>query len=97
VDEKSSGLQRSIQGLQSTGRRWLYPQSIFGIFPRVTRLQGATVIFVTVYSILFSFIGIAYGEWVNPTTPPGRRIGFLEFVGDRTGMLTVSEYHELEY
>lgn len=42
-------------------------------------------LFVILYSILFSFIGIAYQEWQYWPALPGRRIGFLEFAGNRTG------------
>lgn len=67
-------------------RRHLLPQSTWGILPSMTRLQALLIFLLFAYAVLFSFIGIAYKEWVNPTTPPGRRIGFNEFVGDRTGM-----------
>lgn len=37
-----------------------------------------------IYCVIFSFVGVSYGTWVIPTTPPGRQI---EFSGDRTGYL----------
>jgi len=75
-----------FQAWTASYRRHLLPHALFGIFPSMTRLQVLLILLLLVYAILFSFIGIAYKEWVNPTTPPGRRIGFNEFVGDRTGM-----------
>lgn len=35
-----------------------------------------------IYCVIFSFVGISYGTWVSQTIPPGRRIGFLEFLGE---------------
>lgn len=79
---------RSIHGVLSAFfRKYFLPQSLWGFFPHVTRFQAMMVVLLTLYCTLFTFIGISYGVWVNPTKPPGRRIGFLEFSGDRTGCL----------
>lgn len=78
---------RARRALSAFFRRRLLPQSLYGLFPRVTRLQALMALLLTLYCAIFSFVGISYGAWVNPTIPPGRRIGFLEFSGDRTGCL----------
>ena len=66
----------TFQAWSASCRRHLLPQSLIGILPFMTRLQALLVLLLVVYSILFSFIGIAYKEWVNSTKPPGRRIEF---------------------
>ncbi|KAF8430187.1 hypothetical protein EV426DRAFT_708328 [Tirmania nivea] len=81
----------TYQAWSASCRRHLLSQPFMGILPSMTRLQALLVLLLVVYAILFSFIGIVYKEWVNPTTPPGRRIGFNKFVGDRTGMLALPQ------
>lgn len=83
-----AGAHSRVRGaLAAFFRRRFLPQSLYGLFPRVTRLQATMALLLTLYCLIFTFAGISYGAWVNPTTPPGRRIGFLEFSGDRTGCL----------
>ena len=81
----------TFQAWSASCRRHLLPQSVVGIRSSITRLQALLVLLLVVYAILFSFIGVAYKEWVNPTTPPGRRVGFNEFVGGRTGMFALPQ------
>lgn len=69
-------------------RRYLLPQGFKGLFPYMTRFQVLFFFLLIVYAILFSLVGIAYKVWVDPTGPPGKRVGFNEFVGDRTGVLS---------
>lgn len=86
--ELKKGESRNAWGALATFfRRHFLPQSLCGLFPHVTRLQATMALLLTLYCTLFTFIGISYGTWVNPTKPPGKRIGFLEFSGDRTGCL----------
>ena len=78
----------TFRAYSAAWRRYLLPQSFKGWFPYMTRFQGILFFLLFVYAILFSFVGIAYKVWVDPVRSPGRRIGFNEFVGDRTGVLS---------
>ncbi|RPB22381.1 hypothetical protein L211DRAFT_826933 [Terfezia boudieri ATCC MYA-4762] len=88
-EEESSTAKKgsTFQVWSASCRRHLLPKSHMGILLSMTRLQALLVVLLFVYAILFSFIGIAYKEWVDPTKQPGHRIGFNEFVGNRTGCL----------
>ena len=68
-------------------RRYLLPRLSKEWLPSMTRFQVLLFFSLLVYAILFSFMGIAYKVWIDPVRLPGRRVGFNEFVGDRTGVL----------
>jgi predicted ferric reductase len=56
-------LQRTIPSL---ARRYLLPDAARAIFGRTTRTQVFTLVVLTSYLAVWSFVGIVYKKWVTP-------------------------------
>lgn len=50
---------RAKRSLGVSSRRFL-PQSLYGLFPRVTRLQTLMALLLVLYCVVFGFVGIPY-------------------------------------
>jgi predicted ferric reductase len=61
-----SGIERLQQAVSSHARRYLLPDFARPIFGRTTRLQVLTLIILTGYLAVWSFVGIVYDRWVTP-------------------------------
>jgi len=61
-----SGIERLQRAVSSHVRRYLLPDFARPIFGRTTRLQVLTLLILTGYLAVWSFVGIVYGKWVTP-------------------------------
>lgn len=66
VKEQGSTLARLQKAVPAYARRYLLPDAARPIFGRVTRTQVLTLLVLTGYLAIFSFVGIVYGKWVTP-------------------------------
>jgi predicted ferric reductase len=66
VREGSSAWQRMRRAIPALARRYLLPDAARPIFGRVTRTQVLTLVVLTGYLIIFTFVGIVWGKWVTP-------------------------------
>ncbi|KAH7069587.1 ferric reductase like transmembrane component-domain-containing protein [Paraphoma chrysanthemicola] len=66
VKEKGSAWERLRRAIPSYARQYLLPDASRMIFGRVTRTQVLTLVVLTGYLTIFSFVGIVYGKWVTP-------------------------------
>jgi predicted ferric reductase len=66
VKEKGSTWSRLQKAVPAYARRYLLPDAARPIFGRVTRTQVLTLVCLTGYLAVFSFVGIIYGKWVTP-------------------------------
>jgi predicted ferric reductase len=66
VKEKGSTLERLQKAVSAYARQYLLPDAARPIFGRVTRAQVLTLLVLTGYLTVFSFVGIVYGKWVTP-------------------------------
>ncbi|KAL6710298.1 hypothetical protein ACN47E_009244 [Coniothyrium glycines] len=66
VKTTRSAFERLQRAIPAYGRRYLLPDAARPIFGRVTRAQVLTLIVLTAYLTVFSFIGIVYHKWVTP-------------------------------
>ncbi|EOA88296.1 uncharacterized protein SETTUDRAFT_168659 [Exserohilum turcica Et28A] len=78
VPRRRSALERLQRAVPSYARRYLQPDAARIIFGRVTRTQVLTLLVLTGYLIVFSFVGMVYKKWITPakkfpgvTNPPG--------------------------
>ncbi|KAI4754234.1 hypothetical protein E4T52_13652 [Aureobasidium sp. EXF-3400] len=65
-DSSRSGIERLQRAVSSHVRRHLLPDFARPIFGRTTRLQVLTLLILTGYLAVWSFVGILYGKWVTP-------------------------------
>jgi predicted ferric reductase len=88
--EKGSAWERLQKAVPSYARRYLLPDAARPIFGRVTRTQVLTLLVLTGYVTIFTFVGIVYSKWVTPVKKmPGvynTRTGLGPF-SDRIGVL----------
>lgn len=56
--QASSG--RAKRSLSVFSRHRFLPQSLYGLLPRVTRLQTLMALLLAPYCVIFSFVGISY-------------------------------------
>ncbi|KAF2029870.1 hypothetical protein EK21DRAFT_66974 [Setomelanomma holmii] len=66
VKEKGSAWARLQRAVPAYARQYLLPDASRPIFGRVTRTQVLTLVVLTGYLTVFSFVGIVYGRWVTP-------------------------------
>jgi predicted ferric reductase len=66
VKERGSTLERLQKAVPVYARQYLLPDAARPIFGRVTRTQVLTLLVLTGYLTIFSFVGIVYGKWVTP-------------------------------
>lgn len=66
VQEKGSAWARFIKAVPAYARHYLLPDAARPIFGRVTRTQVLTLVVLTAYLALWSFVGIVYKKWVTP-------------------------------
>jgi predicted ferric reductase len=66
VKESSSAWHRLQRAFPSYARRYLLPDAAKLLFGRVTRTQVLTLVVLTGYLTVFSFVGIVWGKWVTP-------------------------------
>ena len=66
VNSKRGAFERLQRATTSYARRFLLPDAARPIFGRVTRTQVLTLIVLTGYLTIFSFVGIVYQKWVTP-------------------------------
>lgn len=66
VTSKRSTFERLQRAGRVYARRYLLPDASRPIFGRITRTQVLTLIVLTGYIAVFSFVGIAYHKWVTP-------------------------------
>lgn len=89
---RQSWFYRSTRSMQVALRRHLLPESLIGIFGRVTRLQVLVLAILSGYLLVFSLVGVVYKTWVTPVEgmsgvyntrtgigPWGDRIGALAY------------------
>ncbi|KAI5197478.1 hypothetical protein E4T39_07230 [Aureobasidium subglaciale] len=60
------GFVRLQHALSAHARRYLLPEFARPIFGRTTRLQVLTLLVLTGYLAIWSFVGIVYNRWVTP-------------------------------
>jgi predicted ferric reductase len=60
------GIERLQHAVSSHVRRYLLPEFARPIFGRTTRLQVLTLVILTGYLTVWSFVGIVYDKWVTP-------------------------------
>ncbi|KAI4736551.1 hypothetical protein E4T50_12936 [Aureobasidium sp. EXF-12298] len=100
-----SSIERLQRAVSSHVRRYLLPDFARPIFRRTTRLQVLTLIILTGYLAVWSFVGILYGKWVTPVKKmPGvyntrtslgpwvDRVGILAYVLTPLSILLSSRY-----
>lgn len=61
-----SRASRLKSALASSGRSYLLPDSIRGVFGRTTRFQVLILSVLTGYLLIWSFVGIEYKKWITP-------------------------------
>lgn len=61
-----SALERLQRAAPAYARQYLLPDAARPIFGRVTRAQVLTLVVLTGYITVFSFVGIVYQKWVTP-------------------------------
>lgn len=61
-----STFERLQRAIPAYARRHLLPDAARPIFGRVTRTQVLTLVVLTAYLTIFSFIGIVYKKWITP-------------------------------
>lgn len=66
IHSKKSALQRLPLAASAYARRYLLPDASRAIFGRVTRTQVLTLLVLTGYLTIFTFVGIVYKKWVTP-------------------------------
>lgn len=66
VAHSRSALQRLQRAIPAYARQYLLPDAARPIFGRVTRTQVLTLLVLTAYLTVFSFVGIVYNKWVTP-------------------------------
>ncbi|KAF4553561.1 Ferric reductase like transmembrane component-containing protein 9 [Elsinoe fawcettii] len=59
-------VQRCLAAFSASSRRILLPDASKFIFGRVTRAQVLTLLVLTGYLTIWSFVGITYGIWITP-------------------------------
>ncbi|KAI5252142.1 hypothetical protein E4T42_03729 [Aureobasidium subglaciale] len=60
------GIERLQHALSASARRYLLPDFARPIFGRTTRLQVLSLLVLTGYLAIWSFVGIVYNKWVTP-------------------------------
>ncbi|CAI9626359.1 ferric reductase [Alternaria burnsii] len=66
IPQRRSAFERLQRAIPSYARQYLLPDAARPIFGRVTRTQVLTLVVLTGYLTLFSFIGIVYKKWITP-------------------------------
>ncbi|KAF2124078.1 ferric-chelate reductase-like protein [Dothidotthia symphoricarpi CBS 119687] len=66
VNQSKSTLARLQQAIPSYLRRYLLPDAARSVFGRVNRTQVLTLVVLTGYLAIFSFVGIVYDTWITP-------------------------------
>ncbi|RAR12294.1 ferric reductase [Stemphylium lycopersici] len=66
VPQRRSALERLQRAVPSYARQYLLPDAARPIFGRVTRTQVLTLVVLTGYLTIFSFVGIVYRAWRTP-------------------------------
>ena len=66
VRQRRSAFGRLQKAIPAYARQYLLPDAARPIFGRVTRTQVLTLVVLTGYLTVFSFVGIVYGKWVTP-------------------------------
>ncbi|CBX96143.1 hypothetical protein IAQ61_001317 [Plenodomus lingam] len=66
VRHTRSSFERLQRALPAYARHHLLPDAARPIFGRVTRTQVLTLLVLTGYLTIFSFVGIVYQKWVTP-------------------------------
>ncbi|KAI8931548.1 hypothetical protein NX059_011203 [Plenodomus lindquistii] len=66
VKQNRSSFERLQRAIPAYARQYLLPDAARPIFGRVTRTQVLTLVVLTGYLAIFSFVGIVYQKWVTP-------------------------------
>ncbi|KAF2847472.1 ferric-chelate reductase-like protein [Plenodomus tracheiphilus IPT5] len=66
IRQGRSALERLQRAIPAYARQYLLPDAARPVFGRVTRTQVLTLIVLTGYLAIFSFVGIVYQKWVTP-------------------------------
>ncbi|KAI1536083.1 ferric reductase [Pyrenophora tritici-repentis] len=66
VPRRRSAFERLQRAIPAYARRYLLPDAARPIFGRVTRTQVLTLLVLTGYLTIFTFVGIVYKKWVTP-------------------------------
>ncbi|KAH7397275.1 ferric reductase [Pyrenochaeta sp. MPI-SDFR-AT-0127] len=66
VTQSRSAFQRLQRAIPALARQYLLPDAARPIFGRVTRTQVLTLLVLTGYLTVFTFVGIVYNTWVTP-------------------------------
>jgi len=66
VPSNRSAFERLRRAVPAYARRHLLPDASRPIFGRITRAQVLTLVVLTGYLTVFSFVGIVYHKWVTP-------------------------------
>ncbi|KAF1850411.1 ferric reductase [Cucurbitaria berberidis CBS 394.84] len=66
VNQSRSAIARLSRAVPAYARQYLLPDAARPVFGRVTRTQVLTLVVLTGYLTVFSFVGIIYGKWVTP-------------------------------
>ncbi|KAF1945131.1 ferric-chelate reductase-like protein [Clathrospora elynae] len=66
VKQRRGAFERFQRAAPSYARQYLLPDAARPIFGRVTRTQVLTLVVLTGYFAVFSFVGIIYKTWITP-------------------------------
>ncbi|KAH8711921.1 ferric reductase like transmembrane component-domain-containing protein [Phaeosphaeriaceae sp. PMI808] len=66
VQEKGSFVERLQRAIPAYARQYLLPDAARPIFGRITGTQVLTLIVLTGYLTVWSFVGIVYKTWITP-------------------------------